>query len=147
LTEEGSKEKLQENRTGSGVRPEQKMGEFEQIIAAKESEINALMKSESELKEKVSALSKSLSDAVTSYKNRVIQMNPGITEELISGETIEAVNVSLEKAVSLISRVKKSVENEISHIKVPAGAPGRRTTDLSSLSPREKIQYAIGGKK
>jgi len=30
---------------------------------------------------------------------------------------------------------------------VPAGAPGRRASDLSALSPREKIQYAIGGKK
>jgi hypothetical protein len=43
--------------------------------------------------------------------------------------------------------VKKSVEKEISNIKVPAGAPGRRASDLSALSPREKIQYAIGGKK
>jgi signal transduction histidine kinase len=120
---------------------------LEKVIADKGSEIAALKKSESELQEKLSAVSKSLTEAVVSYKARVIQMNPGITEELISGETIEAVEMSLEKAIGLISRVKKSVEKEISQTRVPAGAPGRRTADLSALSPREKIQYAIGGKK
>jgi hypothetical protein len=77
----------------------------------------------------------------------VLELNPEIAEELINGDTIEAVNVSLEKAINLVRRVKKSVEKEISNIKVPAGAPGRRASDLSGLSPREKIQYAIGGKK
>jgi hypothetical protein len=86
-------------------------------------------------------------EAVASYKNRVLELNPEIAGELIAGETIEAVNDSLEKAISLVGRVKKSVEKEIANIKVPAGAPGRRAADLSALSPREKIQYAIGGKK
>ena len=143
MTEEVNKE----NSAGMGNQLEQKAATFEKIIADKESEITALKKSESELQEKLSAVSKSLSQAVASYKARVLQMNPGITEELISGETIEAVETSLEKAIGLINRVKKSVEKEISHTRVPAGAPGRRTADLSALSPREKIQYAIGGKK
>ena len=147
MTEETNKENLRENSSGIGNQLEQKTADFEKLIADKESEIAALKTSESELQEKLSALSKSLKEAVTSYKTRIIQMNPGITEELISGETIEAVETSLEKAIGLISRVKKSVEKEISHTRVPAGAPGRRTSDLSGLSPREKIQYAIGGKK
>jgi uncharacterized coiled-coil protein SlyX len=147
LTEEANKENLRENSSGIGTQLEQKTAEFEKVIADKESEIAGLRKSESEMQEKLSALSKSLKEAVISYKTRIIQMNPGITEELISGETIEAVEISLEKAIGLISRVKKSVEKEISHTRVPAGAPGRRTLDLSGLSPREKIQYAIGGKK
>ena len=145
MTEEASKENGQENNPGNQF--EQKVGELEQVVADKESEITNLRKSEDELKEKLTAISKSLTEAVNSYKGRVIQMNPGITEELISGDTIEAIDKSLEKALSLIGRVKKSVEKEMSHSRVPAGAPGRRTPDLSALSPREKIQYAIGGKK
>ena len=147
MTEEANKENLRENSSGIGTQLEQKTAEFEKVIADKESEIDALRKSEGELQEKLSDVSKSLTEAVARYKARVIQMNPGITEELISGETIEAVETSLEKAIGLISRVKKSAEKEISHTRVPAGAPGRRTSDLSGLSPREKIQYAIGGKK
>ena len=114
MTEEANKENLRENSSGTGNQLEQKTAEFEKVIADKESEIAALKKSEGELQEKLSAVSKSLTEAVASYKARVIQMNPGITEELISGETIEAVEISLEKAIGLISRVKKSVEKEIS---------------------------------
>jgi len=124
-----------------------KMVELEQLIANKENEIDTIRKSEEELKERLSAVSETLTEAVSSYRNRIIQMNPGVTEELISGNTIEEVDKSLEKALNLIGKVKKSMEKEISQSRVPAGTPGRRSPDLSSLSPREKIQYAIGGKK
>ena len=147
MIEEANKENLRENSSGIGNQLDQNTTGFEKVIADKESEIAALKESESELQAKLSTVTKSLTEAVASYKARVIQMNPGITEELISGETIEAVEISLEKAIGLIGRVKKSIEKEISQTKVPAGAPGRRTADLSALSPREKIQYAIGGKK
>ena len=146
MTEEANKENLQETNAGTGGQMEQKIAAFEKVILEKDNEIATVRKSEGELKEKLLTVSQSLKEAVASYKARVIQMNPTITEELISGETVAAVEASLEKAVSLVSRVKKSVEKEISHTKVPAGAPGRRTADLSALSPREKIQYAIGGK-
>jgi cell division septum initiation protein DivIVA len=147
LTEEASEENGRENSPDNVNQLEQKVAEFEQIVAQKENEIAALKKAEGEMKEKLSTVSKSLTEAVVRYKDKIVQMNPGITEELISGDTIEAVDKSLEKAINLIGRVKKSVEKEISNIRVPAGAPGRRIPDLSTLSPREKIQYAIGGKK
>ena len=140
MTEEATKENTQETSPGNS-------NQSAQIVAEKEREIAALKKSEGELKEKLSAVSKSLTAAIVRYKDRVVQSNPEITEELISGDTIEAVDISLEKAISLIGRVKKSVEKEKSQIRVPAGAPGRRIPDLSTLSPREKIRYAIGGKK
>ena len=147
MTGEENKGTTQENDSGTGTQPEQKETGFAQIIAGKDTEIAALRKSETELKEKLATADKSLREAVAGYKSRVLQMNPGITEELINGDTIEALNTSLEKAINLVGRVKKSVEKEISNIKVPAGAPGRRASDLSALSPREKIQYAIGGQK
>ncbi len=147
MTEEANKENLRENSAEVSNQLKQKTAELEKVIADKGSEIAALKKSESELQEKLSAVSKSLTEAVASYKARVIQMHPEITEELISGETIDAVEDSLGKAIGLINRVKKSVEKEISNTRVPAGAPGRHASDLSALSPREKIQYAIGGKK
>jgi hypothetical protein len=68
-------------------------------------------------------------------------------EELISGDTIEAVNESLEKAKNLIGRVRQGIETEISRARVPAGAPERRPPDLSALSPSEKILYGIGGRR
>jgi hypothetical protein len=116
-------------------------------IAEQERELAALRKSEGDLREKLDILSRSLAEAVTGYKNRVIQLHPEITEEMIAGDTIGTIDQSLEKAIGLVSRLKKSVENERAHNRVPAGAPGRRTADFSALSAREKIQYALGGKK
>lgn len=64
--------------------------------------------------------------------------------ELITGETVDEINESLKKARALIERVKQEMEAETAKTMVPAGAPQRMPMDLSALSPREKIQYAIG---
>jgi len=91
-------------------------------------------------------LKQSLAEAVASYKTMVVQANPQVFEELITGDTIVAINDSLEKAKTLVSRVRQGLEAEIASAKVPAGAPERTPPDLSALSPREKINYAIGGR-
>ncbi|MDO8569064.1 MAG: hypothetical protein Q7R57_10195, partial [Dehalococcoidales bacterium] len=90
---------------------------------------------------------KSLSQAVAGYKSLVIQSNPGMLPELINGNTVDEVDESLKNARAIIDRVRQELEAEASRTRVPAGAPQRSPFDLSTLSPREKIQYAIGGKK
>jgi uncharacterized protein YlzI (FlbEa/FlbD family) len=95
----------------------------------------------------LSSVNKSLAEAVAGYKAKVIQMNPGVTEKMIDGKTIAAVEKAVVEAIELVASVKKSVEKEIQNKRVPAGAPGRGTADPSAMSPREKIQHAIGGKK
>ena len=91
-----------------------------------------------------SDLSNALAEAVASYKTVVVQANPEVIDELINGDTIEAINESMSKAKDLVSKVRQGVEAEISSAKIPAGAPERTSPDLSALSPREKIQYAVG---
>ena len=92
-------------------------------------------------------MSNSLTEAVASYRGLVIESHPEVLEELVAGDGIESINESLEKAQDLVSRVKQGLETEITLAKIPAGAPERTSPDLSSLSSREKIQYALGGKK
>jgi len=121
--------------------------ELEQAVASKDSEIATVKQSKAELEERLTTISNSLAEAVAGYKAMVIQVNPEVIEELISGGTIEAINESLEKAKTLVSKVRQGLETEISLAKVPAGAPERTSPDLSALSPREKIQYAIGGRR
>jgi len=120
--------------------------EFEQIVANLDSEVATLKQAVAESEEKLTAINHSLAEAVASYKALVAQFNPEVLEELIAGDTIEAINESLEKAKTLIGRVRQGLEAEITAGKVPAGAPIRTPPDLSALSPREKINYAIGGK-
>ena len=76
----------------------------------------------------------------------VAQANPEVIDELISGDSIASIDESVSRAKEMVSKVRRGIESEISLAKVPAGAPERTAPDLSALSPREKIQYAIGRK-
>ncbi|HEY83193.1 MAG TPA: hypothetical protein G4O01_07920 [Dehalococcoidia bacterium] len=121
--------------------------ELEQALVNKDGEMALLRQALAESEQKLAQTSDALAQAVASYKELVVATNPEIPPELVTGDTIEAINQSLENARSLIDRVKQAVEQEASRSKVPVGAPQRASIDLSVLSPREKIQYAIGGKR
>ncbi len=121
--------------------------ELEQIIVTKDNELEQVIAVSRSSEQSEEAAKQSLANAVSAYKAVVVQANPHITEELITGNTIDELNQSVEKAKTLIAQVRTSIEAEIASGKVPAGAPARTPPDLSALSPREKIQYAIGGKK
>ena len=123
-----------------------RINELEQTAANLDSEVAGLKQTLGESEERLTAISHSLTEAVDGYRTLVIQSNPEVPEELITGDTIEAINESLEKAKTLVSRVRQGLETEIASAKVPAGAPIRTPPDLSALSPREKINYAVGGK-
>ncbi len=120
---------------------------LEQNLASKDSEVIALKQAAAEAEKKLTEVNNALAQAVTSYKALVVKSNPGILAEMITGDTVDGVNTSLENAQVLINRVRQEMEAEASKTKIPAGAPQRAPLDLSALSPREKIQYAIGGKR
>jgi len=123
------------------------IAELEQAVASKDSEITILKQAIAESEQKLTEINDTLTQAIASYKSLVVETHPEIPADLIAGDTIEAINESLENARTLIDRVKQGIEAEASRTKVPAGAPQRTPLDLSVLSPREKIQYAIGGKR
>ena len=120
---------------------------LEQTVAGYESEIVTLKETIVASDRKLTDVNAALSETVAGYKALVVAANPEILADMITGETVEAINESLEAAVALVDRVRQGIEAEISRVKIPAGAPQRALLDLSVLSPREKIQYAIGGKR
>ena len=122
------------------------ISKLEQAIADRDGEITSLKQSVAESKEHIKRLSDGLSQAVASYKTLITSANPQVPEELIGGDTIEAIDDSLGKAKNLVSKVRQGLEAEVMQARVPAGAPVRTPPDFSALSSREKIQYAIGGK-
>ena len=131
-----------------------KIAELEDLLAQKDEElslanarITELEQALAESEKKLTDTSNALSQAIASYRELVIKSNPGVIEELIVGDSIEEIDASLEKAKSLIVKVRQGLEEEVAATRVPAGAPQRTPLDLSALSPREKIQYAIGGKR
>lgn len=122
-----------------------RISELRQVTANLESEITTVKQAVAEADESLHKLGESFKQAVASYKALVIQSNPDVPEELVTGESIEAITDSFTSAKELVSKIRKGMEAEISLARVPAGAPERTAPDLSALSPREKIQYAIGG--
>jgi len=122
-----------------------RISELRQVTANLESEITTVKQAVAEADESLHKLGESFKQAVASYKTLVVQSNPDVPEELVTGESIEAITDSLTSAKELVSKIRKGMEAEISLVRVPAGAPERTAPDLSALSPREKIQYAIGG--
>jgi chromosome segregation ATPase len=143
--EETQKQEAPESVEDETARAESRVAELEQVVSEKDSEIENLKRTGKELEERYRTLEESLTDAVTGYKALVIKSNPDIIDDLIEGETVESINESLEKAKTLVSRIRQGMEDEVSRVKVPAGAPERSSPDLSTLSPAEKIRYAIGG--
>ncbi len=144
VTEKDEELKARDTRLGEA---EARITELEQMIADRDSELATLKQTVAESDEALSNIKNSLAQAVASYRALVVQANPDIPDELITGDSIEAIDLSLENARALISRVKQGLEEEAARTRVPAGAPQRTLPDLSALSPREKIQYAIGGKR
>ena len=120
---------------------------LEKAVAEKDVEVAAVKQSVTETEGKLTEINNTLSQAVASYKALVVKSIPGVLVELITGDTVDEVNESLENAQVLVNRVRQEMEAEASRTKVPAGAPQRAPLDLSALSSREKIQYAIGGKR
>jgi len=121
--------------------------ELEQVIADRNREVAALKQAVAKSDEVLTDVRDSLAQAVSSYRALVVQANPDVLDELISGDSVEAINQSVEHAQRYIFKVKQGLEAEAARTRVPVGAPQRTTPDLSALSPREKIRYAIGGTK
>lgn len=121
--------------------------ELEALLAQKNEELATASARLSELETVVVESKERLAQAASSYKALVVKLNPGVLEELVTGDTIDDINASLEKARGIVGRVRQGLEAEIVSARVPAGAPERGPVDLGALSPREKIQYGIGGRR
>lgn len=117
-----------------------RISELEQAVADRDSQLAALNQSLAELETR-------LSQAVASYRALVVKANPAVPAELISGDSVEEIDQSLANAQVLVDRVRQELEVEIAAAKIPAGAPLRTPLDFSALSPKEKIQYAIGERR
>lgn len=117
---------------------------LEEALAAREAGLAALQESFQAAQREAEERAAELAGAVAAYRELVVETNPGVLVELVTGETIEAVNESLSRARALMERVRQELEAEAARTSVPAGAPQRRGLDISGLSSREKIQYAIG---
>ena len=80
--------------------------------------------------------------AVSKYLGMAKAINPQVPGGMISGETIDEIDASVEKGKGLVAAVKKTLESEAAAAKVPAGAPTRGES-TEGMSNKELIAAGI----
>ena len=138
---------MPEEGAGEGAADTAQPGEPDAPLAEGNAEIAALQERLAGVEAKLAETRHSLDEAVASYRSLAVRSEPEVVVEMVTGDSITAVDASLESARALVGRVRRDVEAEAARGRVPAGAPERRAPDVSGLTPREKIRHAIGGKR
>ncbi|MBN1367945.1 MAG: hypothetical protein JW967_08465 [Dehalococcoidales bacterium] len=118
--------------------------ELEQTLNIRDTEVNTLKQKIEEMQNQLNAVNGTLNQAITSYRVMKVKANPDMPAELITGDTIEAIDKAADSARELVGKVREKLMTAQAQTRVPAGAPPRIPPDLSALSPREKIRQGIG---
>lgn len=116
---------------------------LEQEIFIKDEDIEALKKSLELTKQELEGAKAAYAFAVEDYKRLACEHNPIIPPEAVTGNTIDEVKASIQRANDLVAKVKTAIAEQAKEVVVPAGAPPRQEPDLSALSPKEKITYGV----
>ena len=93
--------------------------------------------------QQLAALRESRDTAVSKYRDSLLSANPLVPIELVTGDTIEAIDASMETAKTLVTRIKEGVAGEVDNTSIPAGAPPRSGPDFDGMSTRDKINYGL----
>lgn len=126
-----------------GVR-NQRIAELEQTLTSRDTEAAALKQNMADLQNQLHSVRGVLTQAVIGYRTMTVKANQDIPAELITGDTIEAIDNTAAGAREIVGKVREKLVAAQAQFRVPAGAPPRTPPDLSGLSPREKIQQGIG---
>lgn len=114
--------------------------------AALEAQLEAAAQARSKLAEALTAAQAQRAADAARYRDLLLAAHPEVPPALVAGETIEAVEASLETAQSTVEQVRQRLEAEGARAPIPAGAPPRRAPDLSALSAAEKIAYGLAAR-
>ncbi|MEO8457470.1 MAG: hypothetical protein ABI559_06630 [Chloroflexota bacterium] len=101
-----------------------------------------------ELEARAESVRGELRGAVAKYRAARLSAAPDIPHDLVpEHETVEDVDREFESAQRVVGQLREKIEREAVEqaraARVPAGAPARRGTDVSSLSAGEKIKLGL----
>ncbi|MCJ7605801.1 MAG: hypothetical protein MUO19_07180, partial [Dehalococcoidales bacterium] len=95
---------------------------LEEALAARNNDLTVFQEALETSKRETEEQAVELAGAVAAYLELVVEANPGVLAELVTGDTIKAVNESLARARALMERVRQELEAEAARTRVPAGA-------------------------
>jgi len=122
------------------------LARLEDAVAQRDAEIFALRETAEAARSESTGLSGSLMEAGEAFRELVMQAEPGLPADMVTGGTIAEIRESADRARALVEQVRRDVAAENARQQVPAGAPPRSAPDVSALSSREKIRFALGVK-
>ena len=108
-------------------------------LIAREAEVSRLSQQLAEKDDLIGRLNLSLNAAVAAYRGSTIALHRDLPEELIEGESVNAVDESLKKTMSLVARVKSS----IAKVTPPLVAGNRSRLSSDGLSAEDKIRRGL----
>ncbi len=143
--EDARKDIRQELEAGAAGAEELKarIAALEREVSIRDEDIGALKRSLELTRQELEGARAAYAFAVEEYKRLACEHNPLVPAEVIAGDTVDEVKASIRRANDLVSKVKEAIAGQAKEVQVPAGAPPRQEPDLSALSPREKIAYAV----
>jgi hypothetical protein len=144
-TLEAIKAQLEEEKKAKAA-AEASMAEKDALIADLQTQLSEAKKAAESLRAEGVAISKVRDQAVSKYLDAVKLANPAIPGDVIAGDTLEEIDASVAKALSIATAIKANLEAQAKEAKVPAGAPTRGEISLEGLSPREKIAVGLNQK-
>lgn len=106
------------------------------LLAERESEVDSLRRAADESRAALAA-------AVGRYREVALAAEPDLPADLVSGDTLEQVNDSLDAARRTVAQVRSHLEAQAQASRVPAGSPPRSGPDLAGLSAAEKIRLGL----
>jgi uncharacterized coiled-coil protein SlyX len=125
--------------------PDPRIADLEGQLAGKNSRITELETMMADSTARANKVGESLKEAIAGYKALIIAANPDVLPELITGDTIETLALSMAKGKELTGKVRANLESNAQKARIPAGSPPRGPEDMSKLSAREKINRGIKG--
>jgi hypothetical protein len=102
-----------------------------------------LDRAKSEAISREDALIEEVREGAKRYRALALEGAPDVLDELVTGDSIEEIATSLERARETVEKVRQHVESGQQASRVPAGAPERASTDTSMLSAEEKIRAGL----
>ncbi len=142
----GEVERLQVTAADSEARAahlESQLSELREELTQTRNQAEAREHELTTLGEQTQALQAQVQSAAQRYRELALQHSPELPAELVTGETVEEVDDTLQRARETVSKVRGHLESQAQAGRVPVGAPPRSGPDLSTLSTEEKIRVGL----
>lgn len=82
-------------------------------------------------------------EAVQRYRAVLLEREPQLPADLVTGESIGEVDAAVERARQTVAQVRQHLDQQAQSLRIPAGAPARGSADVSELSSAEKIRLGL----